>query len=173
MHASPEQGTRIQRALMSLTARLNVTHESFARHLSAALGRGVDRSLVTHWASGTRGMPVDAVVELARHAAVQADDVEEAVAERVLAPIAEALGCVVIRIPADVADAPTALVSRLLTCMGEFGRLQQQVASDLADGQLDHPREALEVVRGVIRELHKLETQLEAAGALQLRKVSA
>jgi hypothetical protein len=164
MPASPARsplGVRIQRALMALTPGLEVTHESFARHLSSAWGRNVDRVVVSYWAAGSRAMPVDAVVELARHAAVQAEDVPEAIAERLLAPIAEALRCVVIRVPEAGADQPSALVSRLLTCGGMLGTLQQEVAADLADGHLDRRAELLAEARVLAREVHKLVSLLE------------
>lgn len=155
-------GNRVQRAVMALTHGLGVKHDSFAAHLAAAWGRNVSREIVSLWASGLRSMPVDAVVELAFHAAAESGEVPAAIAERVLAPLARELGCIVLRLPEAVDDA-AGLVARVLTLGGMLGGLQRDVGAALADGHIDdRERDTLApVIDALIVELTKLKAQID------------
>lgn len=132
---TPRTGTRVQRAVLALLPALDVTHDSLAAHLSDAWGRGVDRTLVSRWTSGDRSMPLDVVVEIARHASAQLGEVDGHVAERVLGPVLRAVGCVAVRVPD--ASSSRSVISQAWALIGTFGAVQVEVTSALADGELD------------------------------------
>lgn len=158
------RGVRVQRAILALLPSLGVTQESLAAHLSAAWGRGVDRTLVTHWRAGSRPMPVDAVPELVRHASAEDGAPEEDVAERVLGVLARDVGCIVLRLPQGTARA-SELTTRLLALGGALGRIQHELAVALEDGELDdEERQRMAAqLRALITEATRVLHQVEPA----------
>lgn len=170
--AAAHRGGPVQRAIMALTASLGITDDGIAAHLTDATGEGHDRSLVSRWRGGSRHMPVDAVVEIARYASACGDDPEARVVERLLGPLARALGAIVVRVPEAAPARCHEVVVRVLSLGSALGDLEREAAERYRDGEFcesDRARLA-ELLREIIAQAKRLLSVLEAGEPVRLRE---